>query len=491
MNKILIIPIFLVLFSSISSAQNQSLSLDDVIHIAQQKSPDAIKAKHRFLSNYWQFRTYKRSMLPQLSFEGTIPSLNRAFTSYTSANGTQEYVNQNNISYSGNFILKQQVGLTGGSIFLSSGLQRVDNYSDSTSTQDYLSTPINIGFTQPLFNYNPYKWNKKIEPIKYEKAKKEYLEAMEQVSITALEYFFDLLSAKMNLKIVDLNVANYDTLYKIATGRYQLGKIAENELLQLELSLLNAQSEQERTHLNYKNVMFKFKSFLRVPGEDEIDLMVPNTGAAKNIVFQDALERALMNNSKNLSFEQQILEAKAQLNRAKTENGFNANIYAVVGLTQNAAQLPDAYSEPNNQQQVTLGVQVPILDWGMRKGQVKMAESNMNLVEESIEQERIDFKQSIYMRVAEYNMQQNQLNIAAKSDTVAQKSFEVTKNRYYLGKISVTDLNIAQNNMDNSKINYIRSLQRYWQSYYILRKSTLYDYENAKALDIDFEKIYK
>lgn len=490
MNKTLIITIFLLLFANFTMAQNETMSLDDVINIAQKKSPDAIKAKHRFLSNYWQFRTYKRSMLPQLSFEGTIPSLNRAFRKHFNSDGIQQYVKENSISYSGSFALEQQVGLTGGSIFLSTGLQRVDNYSDTT-TQDYLSTPINIGFSQPLFNYNPYKWNKKIEPIKFEKAKKEYLEAMEQVSITALEYFFDLLSAKMNLKIVDLNVANYDTLYKIATGRYQLGKIAENELLQLELSLLNAQSEQERTHLNYKNVMFRFKSFLRVPGENEVDLQVPNTGTAKNIIFQDALERALLNNSKTLSFEQQILEARAQLNRAKTENGFNANIYAVVGLTQNAVTLPDAYTEPNNQQQVTLGIQVPILDWGMRKGQVKMAESNMNLVEESIEQERIDFKQSIYMSVAEYNMQQNQLTIAAKSDTVAQKSFEVTKNRYYLGKISVTDLNIAQNNMDNSKINYIRSLQRFWQSYYIIRKSTLYDYENAKELNIDFEKIYK
>lgn len=491
MHKYLIL-IILALFVKINFAQNiQQLSLDDVIQIAKEKSPDALKAKHRFRSAYWQYRTYKRSMLPQLSFEGTIPSLNRAYKSYTTSTGTEEYIGQSYISYSGNMVINQKVGLTGGSIFLSSGLQRIDNYYDTTTTKNYLSTPINIGFNQPLFNYNPYKWDKKIEPVKYQKAKKEYLEAVEQVSIIAIDYYFNLLSAEVNLKISDLNVANYDTLYQIAQGRYQLGKVAENELLQLELSLLKSRSNQERVHLDYQNTQHQFKSFLRLSEDTQIQLVLPNSINYQNVEFNDALEKALQNNPKTLELDQQLLEAQSYLNQAQTQNGFNANLYAVFGLTQNADLLHTAYQDPNNQQQVTLGIQVPILDWGMRKGQIKMAESNLDLVSESIEQEKIDFNQSVFMKVSKYNMQQNQLAIAAKSDTVARKSFRVTKSRYYLGKISVTDLNIAQNNMDNSKINYIRSLQQYWKSYFILRKTTLFDYQNNRPLDVVFEEIYR
>ena len=487
-----IVIIIILGFYKVSDAQtSHQFTLEDVIYIAKEKSPDALKAQHRFRADYWQFRTYKTSMLPQLTFDGTIPSLNRAYKSYTNSSGVEEYVGQSYISYSGSMTLNQKVGMTGGSVFLSSGLQRVDNYSDTSVTQNYLSTPINIGFSQPLFNYNQFKWDKKIEPIKYEKSKKEYLEAVEQVSITAVDYYFNLLSAELNLKISDLNVANYDTLYQIAKGRYQLGKIAENELLQLELSWLKARAGQERVQLNYINSLNKFKSFLRITDDLKITLVLPNSINYSPVLFQDALQKAEINNSKNLGFEQQILEARASLNRAKTQNGFNANLYAVFGLTQNAYALPDAYKDPNNQQQVTLGIQIPILDWGTRKGQVRMAESNMDLIAESIEQEKIDFNQSIFMKVSEFNMQQNQLTIAAKSDTVAQKSFNVTKNRYYLGKISVTDLNIAQNNMDNSKINYIRSLQQYWKSYYILRKVTLFDYQRNLPLDVEFEQIYK
>jgi outer membrane protein TolC len=490
MNKSFFIIIFLLSVFNLS-AQKHQLTLEDVINIAKERSPDALKAKHQFRSDYWSFKTYKRSMLPQLSFEGTIPSLQRAFTKYTTSTGTEAYVSQQYISYSGNLVLNQKVGLTGGNVFVSSGLQRIDNYYDTTSTQSYLSTPINIGFSQPLFNYNPYRWNKKIEPIKYEKAERSYIESMEQVALTSVGYYFDLLAAEVNLKIVDLNVANYDTLFQIAKGRYQSGKIAENELLQLELSLLKSKSERERIHLNYENVLYKFKSYLRIKDDLEIELLLPQFSIHQKITYDDALEKALIYNPKILEFEQRILEAKANLNRSKTENGFNANFYAVFGLTQNAAILPDAYVNPNDQQQVTVGVQVPILDWGMRKGQVKMAESRMDLISESIDQERIDFNQSIFMRVAEYNMQQNQLMIAAKSDTVAYKSYDVTKKRYYLGKITVTDLNIAQTNMDASKLSYIRTLQNFWQTYYLLRKSTLFDFKNSLPIEVNFEEIYR
>jgi outer membrane protein TolC len=86
-------------------------------------------------------------------------------------------------------------------------------------------------------------------------------------------------------------------------------------------------------------------------------------------------------------------------------------------------------------------------------------------------------------------MQQNQLYIAAKSDTIAQRNYIITKNRYYLGKISVTDLNIAQSSNDQARLNYLRAMQKYWVSYYSLRKNTLFDFKANKELDVDYDKI--
>jgi outer membrane protein TolC len=490
MKKIIVLSIsFLVLISTHLFAQSTSYSLEKVIDIAQKNSLEIQIAKFELISNYWAYRTFKRGLLPQLNFSGELPNLNRSFTKYTNPDGTESYLGQSYVSYSGNLQIKKTLGFTGGDVFLSSGLQRIDNFTDSTRSHNFLSTPINLGISQPIFNYNPYKWSKKIEPLKYQEAKRKYLESSEQVRIIAVNYYFDLLNAQLNVEIQDVNVQNYDTLYKMAKGRYSLGKIQENELLQLELQLLQSKASLELANLNYENTLYKFRSFLRLSPDAKIMLEEPKSIDFIIVDKENALNYALVNNSTMLSYDRQVMQANSNLDRAKKENGFNANLYAVFGLTQNAPILNEAYQDPYNQQNVRLGLQVPIYDWGLRKGQVKMAESNLSIVQGRVEQQKIDFKQQIYLQVAEFNMQQNQLYIAAKSDTIAQRNYIITKNRYYLGKISVTDLNIAQSSNDQARLNYLRAMQKYWVSYYSLRKNTLFDFKANKELDVDYDKI--
>ena len=53
--------------------------------------------------------------------------------------------------------------------------------------------------------------------------------------------------------------------------------------------------------------------------------------------------------------------------------------------------------------------------------------------------------------VDQFNLQKNQVEIAAKSDTVAQKRYEVTKQRFLIGKIAVLDLNDADSEKTRTK----------------------------------------
>ncbi len=485
---------FFILLFALSAfaaeAQLQSYSLEDVINLAQTQSPDAQIAKHNMIRNYWSYRTYKRSLLPQINFNGTIPNFTRAYENYTHPDGSQSYVGQRFVSYSGELRINKTIGYTGGNVFLSSGLQKVDNFYDTITTHNYLSTPINIGISQPLFNYNPYKWSKKIEPLKYDAAKRKYIETVEDVSLIAVRNYFNLLKAQMTLRIRTLNVQNYDTLYKLAEGRYSLGKIEENDLLQLELKLLQSRSSKEMAELNYNNALVKFKSFLRIPLSQEIILKDPEPQEFIIVDKTKALVMAKQNSSEMLAQDLRMLEANSVLDRAKKENGFNADLYAVFGLTQNADMLSSAYKDPKDQQRVSLGLSIPIYDWGQRKGQVIMAESNLEIVKNTVEQQLVDFEQRIYLEVVKFNMQQNQLYIAAKSDTIAMRAFDITKYKYYnSGKISVTDLNIAQSANDQARISYLNALETYWNSYYQLRKSTLYDFFENKMLDVDFDKL--
>jgi outer membrane protein TolC len=482
--------LLLNIFSAGFSQEEPALfSLHEVIDLAQQQSPDAQIAKHRFRSSYWKYRSFKAGYLPSLKLNATLPDFSRGIDQITE-NSKEVYRERQITQYTANLSLTQKVGVTGGEVFMQSGLQRLDNFYTDTSTSQFLTTPISIGFNQPIFGYNAYRWDKKIEPMRYEEALRTYLETNEQVAMSAVNHFFNLLLAQVERSIAVKNQSNYDTLYNIAKGRYVLGKIAENELLQLELNLLSANAAVENADLEYQNMLFTFKSFMRIKSNQPIILLPPAENTHFTVKVDEAIQSAKANTSYGINFDRQLLEAESQVNMARMDGRFEADLYASFGLTQTADNLSEAYIDPLDEERVSLGIVVPILDWGQAKGRIRMAESNLDLVETSIEQARIDFEQNIFLKVMHFNMQKNQMRIAAKADTVAQKRFDVTQKRYMIGKVNdVLELNNAQIDNDNAKKGYYNSLKTYWSSFYEMRKITLFDFVENKKLDFDPEKL--
>ena len=478
----------MVFFPSLLLGQDAEnyYTLKRVIEIAKKQSPEALSAQHRFRSSYWQYRTYLAAYRPQLKMSLTIPNYSKSISSIQQDDGSFSFRSSNYTRWSGGLSLSQKIGPTGGEVFVNSNIDRMDLYDNPTLTS-YMTTPVNIGFSQPLFSYNSYKWEKRIEPLKYKEAKQKYLEEMEQVSITAINYFFNVLQAQIRYDIDKVNLANNDTLYKIAQGRYNIGTIAENELLQMELRYLNSKSSLRESELELNNRVFYLKSYLRLPEWEEIKLIPPINVLNIEVDPRKAKEEALKNRSDILSFDRKLLEAQSSVSRAKSDGRFSASLYAVYGLTQSAEDIEDAYKEPSEQQQVMVGISIPIIDWGLAKGKIKMAESQQELVKTSVEQERIDFNQEVYLKVMKFNIQNSQLHIASKSDTVAQKRYEVTKQRYIIGKIGITELNIAQTEKDNSKMGYVAALHNFWQQYYQVRKLTLFDFKDNREIFVDPE----
>jgi outer membrane protein TolC len=483
--------LIILLFSipGLSQQTPRTITLDQAIDIALDQSPTALSARHRFRASYWQYRTFVAEYRPKLNLDATLPSLNRSIQSIQQDDGSFVFQSSESANSSLDLSLRQKIGFTGGEIFLSSGLERLDLFLNDSTVTSYLSSPINIGFSQPLFGFNSYQWDKDIVPLEYKEAKHEYIETLERVRLETANYFFAVLQAQMTHQINLMNQANNDTLYKIARGRYNIGTIAENELLQLELRLLQSNADVESSALDLENKLFELKSYLRLPEEDSLNLEVPVPETGMVATADKAIAMARENRSDALAFDRRELEARMEVNRAKRESRFSMNLYAQYGLTQSAAVLSEAFDDPSESQQLTVGISVPIIDWGLAKGKIRMAESNRELVLSNVEQERIDFLQQVRYQVDQFNMQANQLRIAAKSDTVAQKRYNVTKQRYLIGKISVTELNIAQEERDNSRLGYIRALQNYWRNYYRLRQETLYDFEQDREIQVDPEEL--
>ena len=484
----LIVSLTIILSMPVMSQNMKQLTLEEVVSLAAEQSPNALIAKHRFRASYWQYRTFVAEFRPSLTLTGNLPDYSTAYNRvWNSVTEQWEYASTNVLQTTGSLSLAQNIGLTGGSISLYSDLTYENNYE--LDRQKYITSPMNIRLTQPLFRYNQFRWQKKIEPLKYEEARKGYLRDVENVHMMAVQNFFSLALAQINKEIAETNMQNADTLYQIAKGRYNLGTIAEDELLQMELSYLNAGTAINESDINLRDRELKLRSFLGFNQTVRLELIIPGEIPEVKVEVSEVMKLAAENNPQLIALDRQLVEAQSSVAQAKAEKGLNANLSASYGLRDQDPILDLAYSQPNQQQTIRVGFTLPILDWGRGRGQYKMAKSSEELTRVQVEQSRVDFEQSLMLDVQQFNLQDDQVRIAAKSDTVAAKMFEVTKQRFLIGKIDVLDLNNADTKKDQNKRSYIQALNNYWTYFYNIRSLTLYDFIKGKPLETDYEKL--
>ena len=124
----------------------------------------------------------------------------------------------------------------------------------------------------------------------------------------------------------------------------------------------------------------------------------------------------------------------------------------------------------------SVGLKVPIYNAGRNKAEVESAKNSLDATIENIKNQQNMIDLEVFNRVSEIKQLKTSLLISAKTDTIAQKRYEVAKNRYLIGKIDITNLTIAQQEKDQALLAYIQTLQQFWLAYFRLRRATLYDF---------------
>ena len=486
-----LVVILIIILSAISCEANaqKQLSLDEAISLARVQSVDAAVSLNELKTAYWEYRTHKADMLPEVSFSGTIPAYNKSYSSYQESDGSYTFVPNNYLGLSGKFSVDQNLWVTGGKLSLTSSLDYLKQLG-SGGTRQYMSVPVGLTLTQPIFNVNNLKWKRKIEPVRYAEAKAAYVESTEKVTMKAITDFFELVLAKENLNITRQNLQNADKLYEIAKAKRTMGQISENELLQLKLAALKAKGNVTDMESNLNAKMFQLRSFLGLSEQYMIEPEIPSTVPIFHIDYKTVLNKAHENNSFAQNIRRRQLEADYDVASAKGALR-SIDLYASVGYTGLDKNLSSTYQNLMNNQIVSVGVKIPILDWGKRRGKVKVAESNRAVVASKIKQEQMDFNQDIFLLVEQFNNQSTQLNIASEADDIAQQRYKTSIETFLIGKINTLDLNDAQTSKDEAKQKHVSELYKYWYYYYQIRSLTLYDFQKNETLEAEFEEIVK
>ena len=466
-----------------------SLSLQEVMNRARTNSVDAEVALNQLRSAYWSYRSYRAELLPELSFKATLPAYHRQYSPYMNDQGSYSFVRNNYLQMNGELSVTQNIWLTGGQIAVNSSLDFYRQLSDGPFNR-YMSIPVAVTLTQPVFGVNHLKWDRKIEPVRYEEAKAQFLSATEDVATTAIQYYFSLLMAKENFDIAKQNLDNSQHLYEVAKEKREMGRISQNDLLQMELNLLNAKTDMTDQESNLKNAMFQLRSFLDYDEDVDIDPEIPLDVPEVEIAYADALDRALTNNQFAKQMLRRQLEADYEVAKAKGAQR-EINLFAQVGYTGTDNTFAGGYRNLKDNQVVEVGFEIPLVDWGRRKGKVKVAESNRRLVESQVRQETQNFRQNLFILVERYGNQLRQLQTARRADEIAQKRYATNVETFLIGKISTLDLNDSRVKKDEARREYVNELYAFWLYYYQIRSLTLWDYQHNTGIDSDIDQILR
>ena len=458
----------------VSAQDTLQLTLAQTIAMAQKQSPNAIAAKHTLRSAYWAYRYYQASYLPSVTLSSS-PEFNRGIDRVIQPDGTANFVHVSQVSSDVGLELSQNLPLTGGSFFVKSALSREDQIEGDGITS-YRSQPVSIGYQHSVVGYNEMKWNRRIEPLRWQEAQKSYSETMELVASQASGYFFQLAAAQTNVDIARLNYASADTLCRFAEGRYNIGTISENEMLQLQLNKLTEENSVLDADVSLHEAAEALRNYLDLPTTTNLRVIIDDNIESIEIPLGKALELALQNSPDPDSYRMSQLESRNSLAYVKATSGLKANLYMQFGLSQTGPEIRDAYHSPTDMQYASISVSIPILDWGKGKGRRRVAQSNVDLTDVRAEQGMKSFEQNVTKMVQQFNLQSRRVAVAKQANVTAERRYDVARKLYILGKNTILDLNSAISEKDSAKRSYIASLSTYWSLYYGLRSMTGYDF---------------
>lgn len=487
-NKYILLAILISIVSfSLNARGKMLLSLEDAIRIANDSSLSAFRNRNLYASGYWEWRTFKANRLPHLSLEVTPAQYYRYITQrYDSYQDIDVFRSQQMYLASAGLNVTQNVDFLGGSLFVESDFEYLRNFGEYQNNQ-FSTVPIRLGYRQNLLGYNPLKWEKKIEPMKYEKAKLEFIYNMETVSEQTVEYFFDLALAQTELKLAEQNRASSDTLLSIGEKRFKIASITETDLLTLRLDKVNAENSIENARISVKKAQLALASYLGLDSETEIQVAIPSKPFISGVSEIEAVNRARANNPSLMAKKQSVMESKRDVSKLKIESLFNASFIASVGYNQVANKFADGYRHPLRQDIVSVSLSIPLVDWGVRKGKYNVALNNLNLAQIAVKQEEQSLEQDVMITVRDLESRQRLVVSASDALDLAERAYAQTQKRFIIGQADMNSLTLSNSRKQEANRNYISSLKNCWLSIYKIRKLTLYDFSINQPIELQFD----
>ena len=468
------ISIFVIwFFIGISNLISQQLvTLDDIYQLVISHSSVVQSASNQRNIAEHNFKFFKSQLRPQLSLNADLPNYLQTSVPVTQPDGSISFQSVSQANSSGGLTLTQLVPLTGATVFAASQLNRFDNFSNEMV--QYNGIPMRFGIIQPIFGFNAWKYNRKIESLNLEEAQRQFDIDLESSRSTATQLYFDILIADQDLTIAENNKLTNLQLSDIAQERYKLGKVSKDETLQLEIQLKQSDLALAQAMIAKTQAINALYTFIGIEAPDSITAQVPKM-INRSVDIESIKATALNHRPEVIAYQRSLVEAQSTIAETKANFGLRANLTASFGLARGADAIQPIYNDPFIEQQVNVGINIPLVDWGRRKAAVNAATIQKEDLHVTFDQVLRDIDNEIVARASRHQSLQQEAQLQADIVKVAEERANIAQERYVLGDIDITNLTIAQQQKDQALRDYIRLLQTVWVNYQELRTLTGYD----------------
>jgi outer membrane protein TolC len=491
--KIISAFLLLVFFPSFLISQKiYNLDLESSIELAKEKSKTMLILQQSLKKALFDLKAVTSSYKTHVSLDFVLPQYTETIRQWEDSSGISFYpVRQNQVN---GYLTINQPLPTDGYLFVRSGVQSfVDYYAEDRNAQISSS----IGLRQPIeafFGYNQLRLGYRQARLAYDlslkQLKREELNLIYDVSQT----FFLVLSFHERLNIARQSMSKQQEAYDIAKSKFDAGLIREVESLQMEVDLSEAINNYDIARVDYSAQTALFKERLGIDLADSINI---NSNLAFNHVAVDvekavslALENRLELKENEIQTELSLMEIKKRKAEGRVSGDILLN-YNFIGVDKSKLIVPIESSMNNTWQNlltrpgsfgVGLTVHIPIIDWGQNRARVSSAQATLNQNKLQQDADKVAIERDIRTTVSRLQSSLMRLQLLEKNVAVAEKSFEISRQRYANGDIDSQAMALERERLNNAYISRLESYINYKLLLSDLMRKTFFDFEKNVSM---------
>jgi outer membrane protein TolC len=456
------------------------MTLDQALNIAELNSPSMKKTRLNLVRSQENLNAQNAALKSNfaLTLNPISYTQNREFneliSDWNSRTTTESY---------GNFTISQPIALTDARLSLSNRFGYYDSYSEySGTTTTGFSNNLSLSFDQPIFTYNRTKMALKELQLALENSQLNYAIQLLSLEKQVSQAFYYVYQQQKSLDIANLAYQNMQKSYEVSRNKVDAGISPREEMFQAELNLATTKSDFENKQVSLENAKDDFKILIGMSLYEDI-LVIPNIAVdTVSVDISFAIDQGLLNRMELRQRQITIETSQFDLIQTKALNEFKGNLGLSFGLFGDNSNVAEVYANPTNNESVALSLTIPLWDWGERKARIKATEASIETDNISFEEEKNDIILGVRKVCRNLLNLQNQIEIAEKSVTNAQLTYDLNLEKYKNGDLTGMDLNIYQNQLSEKQLTYTNSLISYKLELLNLKIQTLYDFEKKEAV---------